>query len=119
VLRRLFLIPAVLGALALAIRLTGWFPFAWPEKDGLLLRLCHQLPEYRILDARQYWHAFGFAFGKGWLGGMQAGEGDFMIRYWWLQVPYWFCGIAAGVVCTLVLMRVRSLVRRRTTTRPA
>jgi hypothetical protein len=98
----------------LALWSSGSFPFAWPEAEGLRLQVFHRLPRYRTLDARDSWQGFGFVFGQGWMGGVQAGEGNFMYRCWWLLVPYWFCGFAAGVVCTVVLARVRRLVLRRT-----
>ena len=109
--RRLLLISAALLVLAAAMWWWTCFPFVVPVADGLSLRWYHRLPEYRVLDTACYFDRLGFAFGKGWLGGMQAGEGDFMHRYWALDVPYWFWAFAAGVLSTLLVTRITRRVR--------
>jgi hypothetical protein len=115
VLRRLLLLSVALLALAGALWWWSCFPFVLPEGGRLSFRWYHRLPEYRAIDTRLYFDRFGFAFGKGWLGGMEAGRGDFMYRYWAIDLPYWFCGFVAGVLSTLTVICIRRFIRRART----
>jgi hypothetical protein len=93
-----------------------WFdyhPMVFPESDGLDLRLYREVLPYRYIDAHQYFDALGFKFGKGWMGGMQVGRGQFMYRVWSLIIPYWFCALTAGTLFCLVIARIRRRIRRR------
>jgi len=94
------------------------FPIVRPESDGLNLMLYHRLPQYRMLDACLHFDRFGFKFGKGWLGGMEAGRGQFMYRYWLLVIPYWFCALTLSVLSWVAFVRIRRCIRRRHSSPP-
>jgi hypothetical protein len=104
------------GLLCLCVAAMWWFdyiPRVFPESEGLNVRLYHEVLPYRFIDDHQYFDRIGFKFGKGWLGGMQAGRGQFMYRYWLLVIPYWFCALTAGVLFYLVFARISRRIRRR------
>ncbi|MDB5174367.1 MAG: hypothetical protein JWN51_3140, partial [Phycisphaerales bacterium] len=100
----------------LVVAAMWWFnyvPIVFPESDGLSFRLYHEIRPYRYIDARQYFGVLGFQFGKGWMGGMQAGRGQFMYHYWWLVIPYWFCALTAGTLFCFIVARIRRRLRHQ------
>jgi hypothetical protein len=97
-----------------AMAWSGWLPFGIAEPHGLELRVCRKVP-YEPFEPRPFYFAWrGFTFGNGWIGGMQAGRGQFLLFYWALVIPYWFCASEASVLGCVVIWRMRRRVRRFT-----
>jgi hypothetical protein len=55
----------------------------------------------------------GFKRGVYWIGGMRAGHGDFLLRYCYVVIPYWFCGVAVLTALAGVTAHVRRDARKR------
>lgn len=87
----------------------GYGVFPWPQSDGLRLHLARDMPYRWPVEAWESSSVLGFRVGLFWIGGRQAGRGNFLIRYHYLVLPYWFC---VAFVLTLLALTARRIVRR-------
>ena len=100
----LLLRAAMLACGRLSVRTTG--PY------GLELSVYLDEQPYQSFEPRaSYFECAGFAFGNGWIGGMRAGQGQFIHSYWLLVIPYWFCGLAVVALGRVVAGRMRRQLR--------
>jgi hypothetical protein len=108
-LARTLTVVLLLFCAQLALTYFGYGIFPWPRPDGLTFHLARDMPYRWPVETWESSSVLGFKVGLFWIGGRQAGRGNFLSRYHYLTVPYWFCVAAA---LSVIAWTTRRLVRR-------